>query len=172
MLLSKSPKSPRTAVLNLVFLQTCPQQEAWGYFNMGENGNRSLPGALPTVGYLLDKGQVCQLKTRSDIFSKEVVLQQFLYTYVFCILEKEMAIHSSTLAWKIPWTEEPDFWLLCGLSWFLCIIFIVMSFKSCFECVSEVEHFYIWNIDNNAMVLYIWFGLLWIKFWNYYPSIS
>ena len=21
-------------------------------------------------------------------------------------LEKEMAIHSSTLAWKIPWTEE------------------------------------------------------------------
>ena len=23
-------------------------------------------------------------------------------------LEKEMAIHSSTLAWKIPWTEESD----------------------------------------------------------------
>ena len=23
-------------------------------------------------------------------------------------LEKEMEIHSSTLAWKIPWTEEPD----------------------------------------------------------------
>ena len=23
-------------------------------------------------------------------------------------LEKEMAIHSSTLAWKIPWTEETD----------------------------------------------------------------
>ena len=22
-------------------------------------------------------------------------------------LEKEMAIHSSTLAWKIPWAEEP-----------------------------------------------------------------
>ena len=22
-------------------------------------------------------------------------------------LEKEMAAHSSTLAWKIPWTEEP-----------------------------------------------------------------
>ena len=25
-------------------------------------------------------------------------------------LEKGMATHSSTLAWKIPWTEEPD-WL-------------------------------------------------------------
>ena len=24
------------------------------------------------------------------------------------LLEKEMATHSSTLAWKIPWTEEPD----------------------------------------------------------------
>ena len=23
-------------------------------------------------------------------------------------LEKEMAIHSSTLAWKIPWMEEPE----------------------------------------------------------------
>ena len=23
-------------------------------------------------------------------------------------LEKEMALHSSILAWKIPWTEEPD----------------------------------------------------------------
>ena len=23
-------------------------------------------------------------------------------------LEKQMAIHSSTLAWKIPWTEEPE----------------------------------------------------------------
>ena len=23
------------------------------------------------------------------------------------LLEKEMVIHSSTIAWKIPWTEEP-----------------------------------------------------------------
>ena len=30
-------------------------------------------------------------------------------------LEKEMAIHSSTLAWKIPWTEEPDRLLSMGL---------------------------------------------------------
>ena len=26
---------------------------------------------------------------------------------LFNSLEKEMATHSSTLAWKIPWTEEP-----------------------------------------------------------------
>ena len=27
-------------------------------------------------------------------------------------LEKEMAVHSSILAWRIPWTEEPG-----GLQW-------------------------------------------------------
>ena len=26
---------------------------------------------------------------------------------MYLALEKEMAAHSSTLAWKIPWTEEP-----------------------------------------------------------------
>ena len=26
---------------------------------------------------------------------------------IFIIMEKEMATHSSILAWKIPWTEEP-----------------------------------------------------------------
>ena len=28
----------------------------------------------------------------------------YIYTY---ILEKEMVTHSSILAWRIPWTEEP-----------------------------------------------------------------
>ena len=30
-------------------------------------------------------------------------------------LEKEMATHSSTLAWRIPWTEEPDGLQVIGL---------------------------------------------------------
>ena len=29
-------------------------------------------------------------------------------------LEKEMATHSSILAWKIPWTEEPVWLLFMG----------------------------------------------------------
>ena len=29
-------------------------------------------------------------------------------------LEKEMVIHSSTLAWRIPWTEEPGGLQLMG----------------------------------------------------------
>ena len=34
------------------------------------------------------------------------------------LLEKEMATHSSILAWKIPWTEEPG-----GLEFFLLLYY-------------------------------------------------
>ena len=34
-------------------------------------------------------------------------LSDFTFTFHFRALEKAMATHSSTLAWKIPWTEEP-----------------------------------------------------------------
>jgi len=34
-------------------------------------------------------------------------LRDFTFTFHFHALEKEMATHSSTLAWKIPGTEEP-----------------------------------------------------------------
>ena len=32
----------------------------------------------------------------------------FTFTFHFRALEKEMATHSSILAWRIPWTEEPS----------------------------------------------------------------
>ena len=34
-------------------------------------------------------------------------LNDFTFTFHFPALEKEMATHSSVLAWRIPWTEEP-----------------------------------------------------------------
>ena len=34
-------------------------------------------------------------------------LSDFTFTFHFHALEKAMATHSSTLAWEIPWTEEP-----------------------------------------------------------------
>ena len=34
-------------------------------------------------------------------------LSDFTFTFHFPALEKEMATHSSVLAWRIPWTEEP-----------------------------------------------------------------
>ena len=35
-------------------------------------------------------------------------LSDFTLTFHFHALEEEMATHSSVLAWRIPWTEEPD----------------------------------------------------------------
>ena len=34
-------------------------------------------------------------------------LNDFPFTFHFQVLQKKMATHSSTLAWKIPWAEEP-----------------------------------------------------------------
>ena len=34
-------------------------------------------------------------------------LSDFTFTFHFHALEKEMATHSSVLAWRIPWTGEP-----------------------------------------------------------------
>ena len=34
-------------------------------------------------------------------------LSDFTFTFHFHALEEEMATHSSVLAWKIPWMQEP-----------------------------------------------------------------
>ena len=34
-------------------------------------------------------------------------LSNFTFTFHFHALEKEMATHSSIVAWRIPWTDEP-----------------------------------------------------------------
>ena len=34
-------------------------------------------------------------------------LNDFTFTFYFHALEKEIATHSSILAWRIPWTEKP-----------------------------------------------------------------
>ena len=57
------------------------------------------------------------LKILFDVDNFEVFVEfvTILLNFMFCffghivcgVLEKAMAPHSSTLAWKIPWTEEP-----------------------------------------------------------------
>ena len=37
-----------------------------------------------------------------------LILSDFTFTFHFPALEKEMATHSSVLAWRIPGTEEPS----------------------------------------------------------------
>ena len=41
------------------------------------------------------------------ITKSQTWLSNFTFTFHLHALEKEIATHSSTLAWKIPWTEEP-----------------------------------------------------------------
>ena len=41
-------------------------------------------------------------------------LSNFTFTFHFHALEKEMATHSSVLAWRIPGTGEPDGLLSVG----------------------------------------------------------
>ena len=41
------------------------------------------------------------------VTGRRTPLSDFTFTFHFHALEKEMAPHSSTLVWKIPWTEEP-----------------------------------------------------------------
>ena len=36
-----------------------------------------------------------------------IAKSDFTFTFHFHALEKEMASHSTILAWKTPWTEEP-----------------------------------------------------------------
>ena len=41
------------------------------------------------------------------VAKSRIRLSNFTFPFHFHALEKEMATHSSVLAWKIPWTEEP-----------------------------------------------------------------
>ena len=66
---------------------------------------------LMCVSFILDN--VCILYLASLVAQRVKHLPALQETWVWSLgredpLEKEMATHSSILAWKIPWTEEPD----------------------------------------------------------------
>ena len=68
-----------------------------------ENENNQYAGRFANVSVLLWASLVAQRVKRLPAMQK---------TWVRSLeqedpLEKEMATHSSTLAWKIPWTEKP-----------------------------------------------------------------
>ena len=52
-------------------------------------------------------------------------------------LEKEMATHSSILAWRIPWTEEPGSLLSIGLQ----IVGHDWSSLACMHHMTHQSHF-------------------------------
>ena len=48
------------------------------------------------------------------VTKNQTQLSNFTFTFHFPALEKEMATHSSVLAWRIPGTVEPDGLLSMG----------------------------------------------------------
>ena len=54
----------------------------------------------------MDRG--AQWATVHGVAKSQTRLSDYTFTFHFPALEKEMATHFSTLAWKIPWTEEPS----------------------------------------------------------------
>ena len=48
------------------------------------------------------------------VAKSQIRLSDFTFTFHFHALEKEMATHSSVLAWRILGTEEPDGLLSMG----------------------------------------------------------
>ena len=49
------------------------------------------------------------------VVQSQTQLSGFTFTFHFHVLEKEMATHSSVLAWRIPETGEPGWLLSVGL---------------------------------------------------------
>ena len=52
--------------------------------------------------------------TVHGVAKSQTRLSHFTFTFHFHALEKEMATHSSVLAWRIPGTEEPGRLLSMG----------------------------------------------------------
>ena len=69
-------------------------------------------GSLPVQPLLISKGTALEIR-----YPGNAPMQLLISTHLYYTLEKAMAPHSSTLAWKIPWTEEPDRSLRVGHDW-------------------------------------------------------
>ena len=59
------------------------------------------------IDFLLHPDGITDTICILNIMSTSSVLHIRIYVMCIYISEKAMAPHSSTLAWKIPWTEEP-----------------------------------------------------------------
>ena len=49
--------------------------------------------------------------TIHGVTKSQTRLSDFTFTFHFPALGKEMVIHSSVLAWRIPWTEDVVLWV-------------------------------------------------------------
>ena len=97
-----------------------PTRWTWVWVNSGSWGWTGRPGVLQFMGSQrgghdwATEVNWTELKSRASLVAQMVKrLPAMQETWARSLgqedpLEKEMAAHSSTLAWKIPWTEEPS----------------------------------------------------------------
>ena len=69
------------------------------------SGGHSDPLPYPCLGNPMDRG--AWWATVHGVAKSQTRLSDFTFTFHFHALEKEMATHSSVLAWRTPGTEEP-----------------------------------------------------------------
>ena len=68
-----------------------------------------------TIAELLYYRQYVMVLSAGRVAKSRTRLREFTFTFHFHALEKEMATHSSVLAWRIPGTGEPGGLLSMGL---------------------------------------------------------
>ena len=90
------PPTPRKRGLKEIFDFLCGLDGKASAYSAGDLG--SIPGWGRSLGE--GNGNPLQYSCSTPPPLKKRELKEIL-------LEKEMAIHSSTIVWKIPWTEEP-----------------------------------------------------------------
>ena len=97
-----------------------PKERAWPEVQWDPFGSVCWAGSQPAVSgcdnivlFWILSGRFCPAHRELP----ELPPHPWLWTPVVCLAEKAMAPHSSTLAWKIPWTEEPGRLQSMGSLW-------------------------------------------------------
>ena len=81
-------------------------------------------------------------------------------------LEKEMATHSSTLAWKIPWMEEPGRLQSVGSQRVRHDFVTSLSFSFTDKTIDFMNHYWWGNINKTAKNAYLTCPVVWSAAWG------
>ena len=81
------------------------RREYWSGLHVPPPGDLPDPGIKPSS--LMSPALASRFLTTSATWEALKYIYIYMYGGKFIYMEKAMAPHSSTLAWKIPWMEEP-----------------------------------------------------------------
>ena len=118
--------TPWTVACQAPLSMQTSRQEYWSELPFPSPGNLPNPGIEPGSPTWQEDSLLVKLNGRTQYSFKPTLLighgvarsrtwlSDFTFTFHFHALEKEMAIHSSVLAWRIPGTGEPGGLLSMG----------------------------------------------------------